>query len=105
MRGYTAGETVTAAELAAAGLLQVGEGSAISGHAVFMPADEQGIMLPVTIGSRCRIGPFAVIHGGSSLADGVELEEHAVVGKPERGYAVGKVYPEPARKRLSVRGR
>ena len=58
MRGYTAGETVTAAELAAAGLLQVGEASGISSHAVFMPADEQGIALPVTIGSRCRIGPL-----------------------------------------------
>jgi acetyltransferase-like isoleucine patch superfamily enzyme len=93
MRGYTAGETVTAAELAAAGLLQLGEASGISSQAVFMPADEQGIALPVTIGSRCRVGPFAVIYGGTSLADGAEVEEHVVVGRPEHGYAVGKVHP------------
>jgi acetyltransferase-like isoleucine patch superfamily enzyme len=92
MRGYTAGETVTAAELAAAGLLQAGEGSTISSQAVFMPADEQGTVLPVTIGGGCRIGPFAVICGGTSLADGTRVEEYAVIGKPEHGYAVGKVY-------------
>ncbi len=92
MRGYTAGETVTAAELAAAGLLQVGEGSTISSLAVFMPADEEGTVLPVTIGAGCRIGPFAVIYGGTTLADGARVEEYAVIGKPEHGYAVGKVY-------------
>jgi hypothetical protein len=57
MRGYAAGETVTAAELAAAGLLQAGEGSTISSLAAFMPADEQGTVLPVTIGAGCRIAP------------------------------------------------
>jgi acetyltransferase-like isoleucine patch superfamily enzyme len=93
MHGYTAGETVTAAELAAAGLLHAGEGSTISGQAVFAPADERGTVLPVTIGEGCRIGPFAVICGGTSLADGVRVEEHAVIGKPEHGYAVGKSYP------------
>lgn len=93
MRGYDAGETVTAAELKAAGLLQAGDGSTISSQAVFMPADEQGIALPVIIGAGCRIGPFAVIHGGTSLADGARIEEHTVIGKPEYGYAVGKFYP------------
>jgi acetyltransferase-like isoleucine patch superfamily enzyme len=93
MRGYTAGETVTAAELAAAGLLHAGEGSKISGQAVFAPADERGIVLPVIIGAACRIGPFAVIYGGTSLADGARVEEHAVIGKLEHGYAAGKVYP------------
>lgn len=93
MRGYTAGETVTAAELAAAGLLHAGEGSTISRQAVFAPVDEQGTSLLVTIGAGCRIGPFAVIHGGTSLADGAKVEEHAVIGKPEHGYAIGKVYP------------
>lgn len=93
MRGYTAGETVTAAELTSAGLLlHAGKGSLISSQAVFMPADEQGEVRLVTIGAGCRIGPFAVIHGGTSLASGARVEEHAVVGKPEHGYAVGKAY-------------
>lgn len=92
MRGYTAGEAVTAAELTSAGLLHAAEGSTISSLAVFIPADEQGTVLPVTIGAGCRIGPFAVVHGGTSLADGARVEEHAVVGKPELGYAVGKTY-------------
>ena len=92
MRGYTAGEAVTAAELSAAGLLHAAEGSTISSHAVFMPADEQGTLLSVTVGAGCRIGPFAVVHGGTSLADGTRVEEHAVIGKPEHGCAVGKTY-------------
>lgn len=92
MRGYTAGEVVTAEELTSAGLLHTGEGSLISSHAVFLPADAQGTVLPVTIGAGCRVGPFAVIHGGTTLADDVMLEEHTVVGKPEHGYAIGKIY-------------
>jgi acetyltransferase-like isoleucine patch superfamily enzyme len=92
MRGYIAGEAVTAAELASAGLLHIGEGSIISSQAVFMPADERGSVLPVTIGAGCRVGPFAVVHGGTALADGARAEEHTVIGKPEHGYAVGKIY-------------
>lgn len=63
MRGYTAVETVAAAELAAARLLRAGVGSTISSQAAFMPEDEQGTVPPVTIGAGCRIGPFAVIYG------------------------------------------
>ena len=92
MRVYAAGKTVTAAELVAAGLLQIGEGSSISSQAVFLPADEQGTVLPVTVGTECRIGPFAVIYGGMLLADHVRIEEHAVIGKLEHGYAVGRIY-------------
>lgn len=92
MRGYASGEVVTAAELTSAGLLHAAAGSSISSQAVFMPADEQGSLLPVTVGPGCRIGPFAVIHGGTSLADGARIEEHSVIGKPEHGYAIGKTY-------------
>lgn len=92
MRGHAAGEVVTAAELTSAGLLHAGAGSTISDQVAFMPADEQGNLLPVTIGAGCRIGPFAVIHGGTVIADGARIEEHTVVGKPEHGYAVGKIY-------------
>ena len=92
MPRYSAGEVVTATELNAAGLLHADTGSTISSQAVFMPADERGTVLPVTVGVGCHIGPFAVIHGGTSLADGARIEEHTVIGKLEHGYAVGKVY-------------
>jgi acetyltransferase-like isoleucine patch superfamily enzyme len=92
MRAYRAGETVTAAEMIACGLLLADRGSGISSQAVFVPTDEQGIVRLVTVGANCQIGPFVVIHGGVSLADGARIEEHAVIGKPEHGYAVGKIY-------------
>jgi acetyltransferase-like isoleucine patch superfamily enzyme len=89
---YAAGDTVTATEMAASGLLRADAGCRISSQAVFIPADERGTIRPVTMGAWCRIGPFAVIHGGTALADNAKVEEHAVIGKPEHGYAVGKVY-------------
>ena len=92
MRGYTAGETVTAAELAAAGLLQAGEGSTISSQAVFIPADEQGTVLPVTIGG----GGDRPVRGDLRrypVGNGARVEEHVITGRQEQGYAVGHVYP------------
>jgi acetyltransferase-like isoleucine patch superfamily enzyme len=40
-----------------------------------------------------RVGGYAVICGGTKLGGGCRVEEHALVGKPEQGYAVGHVYP------------
>jgi acetyltransferase-like isoleucine patch superfamily enzyme len=87
------GEMVDAATLSQANLLRVAEGCLISSLAVFVPADAQGIARPIEIGPECEIGPYAVIYGGSVLGDGTIVEEHVTVGKPERGYAVGKIYP------------
>jgi hypothetical protein len=55
MRGYTAGETVAAAELAAAGLLRAGVGSTISSQAVFMPAEAkpQGTYVSINVWLDC----------------------------------------------------
>jgi acetyltransferase-like isoleucine patch superfamily enzyme len=64
----------------------------ISPLAVFVPTDIQGVARPVEMGNGCHVGPFAVIYGGTVLHNGAALEEHAVVGKPEHGYAVGHVY-------------
>lgn len=52
-----------------------------------------GTLRAITVLAGAVIGPFAVIHGGVSLAEQVRVEEHAVVGKPELGYAVGRIYP------------
>jgi hypothetical protein len=37
----------------------------------------------VNLGPGCRVGAFAVIHGGTVLGGGARIEEHAIVGKPE----------------------
>ena len=62
-------------------------------RSVFVPADAQGTVRPVEVGPGCRIGAYAVIYGGTVVREGASIEEHALAGKPERGYAVGHVYP------------
>lgn len=84
---------MTATELDHAGLLHVGDTTRISRFAVFIPVDDQGVLRPVVIGAHAVISAFAVVHGGTTLAENVRIEEHAVVGKPERGYAVGHIHP------------
>src|SRR5262249_25960166 len=84
---------LTAAELDHAGLLRADSGVRISRFAVFVPADELGDPRPITIRCGAVIEAFAVIHGGTTIAEGARIEDHTVVGKPELGYAVGKIYP------------
>jgi acetyltransferase-like isoleucine patch superfamily enzyme len=92
MHRFAPGAAASAAELARAGLLLAGEETQISSYAVFVPADEQGTVRPVEIGAGCRIGAYAVICGGTVIGEGTWVEEHALVGRAERGYAVGHVY-------------
>lgn len=84
---------LTAVELDHAGLLRADPNVEISRFAVFVPADELGTMRPVTIRSGAVIGAFAVVHGGTAIGEQVRIEEHTVVGTPELGYAVGRIYP------------
>lgn len=84
---------MTVAELDRAGLLRADSGTQISRFAMFVPADELGTPRPVTIRSGAVIGPFAVVHGGTTIGEQARIEEHTVVGKPELGYAVGRIYP------------
>jgi acetyltransferase-like isoleucine patch superfamily enzyme len=86
------GEEVRAAELTACGLLHVDEGAQVSRHTLFIPADAQGTARPVRIGRGSQVGAYAVIYGGTTLGDGSRVEEHALVGRFELGYAVGHVY-------------
>ncbi len=90
---FTSGETVSAGALSRTGLLRVAEGSTISPLAVFVPTDSLGVTRPVQIGVDCHIGPFAVIYGGTVISDAAFVEEHVIIGKPEKGYAVGHTYP------------
>ena len=32
-------------------------------------------------------------HGGTVIGDGIRVEEHSIIGRPEQGYAVGHSYP------------
>ena len=88
-----AARELTATELDRAGLLHADQHVTISRFAVFVPADELGTPRPVVIHPGAVIGPFAVIHGGTTVAEQARIEEHAVVGKPELGYAVGRIHP------------
>lgn len=90
---FAPGEEVSAAALGGSGLLRVGERAVVSPHALFVPGDVLGVARPVWIGPGCRVGGYAVLCGGTELGEGCRVEEHAVVGKPELGYAVGHVYP------------
>jgi acetyltransferase-like isoleucine patch superfamily enzyme len=80
-------------DLVAAGLLEIGPRCVISPHAVFEPRDEVGTLRPIVLADGCVIQAGAVLHGGVTLAAGARVEEHVVLGKPELGYAVGRLYP------------
>jgi acetyltransferase-like isoleucine patch superfamily enzyme len=86
-------QEMTVSELDKAGLLQAEQGVQISRFAVFVPADAMGSLRVITVLAGAVIGPFAVIHGGVHLAEQARVEEYAVVGKPEVGYAVGRIHP------------
>jgi acetyltransferase-like isoleucine patch superfamily enzyme len=93
VRKFAPGELVRADELIKSGLLVAGEGVQVSPYAAFIPADELGIVRAVELGPGCQVGAFALIYGNAVLREGARVEEHALVGKPEQGYAVGRVYP------------
>lgn len=81
-------EPVTRSELEAAGLLRIGSACRLSSRALFQPVDLVGAIRPIVIDDGCVVEPFAVLHGGVHLHQGVRVEEHVIVGKPEHGYAV-----------------
>jgi acetyltransferase-like isoleucine patch superfamily enzyme len=89
---FGAGQEASTADMIRAGLLKIAAGAHVSASAVFLPADAEGVARPVEARPGSRIGAYAVICGGTVLGEGASVEEHAVVGKPERGYAVGHVY-------------
>ena len=92
-KAFAPGETVGAAELARAGLLLLGEQAAIDATAVFVPADAEGAIRRIEIGAGVRVGAYAVICGGARIGESAQVEEHAIVGKPEKGYAADHLYP------------
>lgn len=90
---FASGEALSGRDMEDAGLLLADAGARISPRALFMPADALGVSRGVQIGRDCEVEAGAVIFGGTILDATVRVEEHALVGKPERGYAVGSLYP------------
>lgn len=101
---FAAGETVDAAGMARSGLLSVAEHVSIDRHALFIPADTEGTVRPITLGPGCWIGPYAVLCGGTTLDDAVRVEEGTIIGKPELGYAVGHVHSGAGAETIVGRG-
>lgn len=89
----TQGNDLTAAEMAAVGLLTTGPGCVISEFALFRPADHLGELRPVVLGAGARIGAFAIVHGGTELGEQARVEDRVIVGQPELGYAVREQHP------------
>lgn len=90
---FRSGQEASTAEMVHSGLLLIARGAQVSAHAIFVPADAQGVVRRVEVGPGCRVAAYAVIHGGTVLREQASVEEHVQVGKPERGYAVGHRYP------------
>jgi acetyltransferase-like isoleucine patch superfamily enzyme len=90
---FAPGEAVDATILAESGLLSAASGTHVSPYAVFVPKDERGVVRCIEVGPRCSVGAYAVVFGGTVLRENARVEEHALVGAPERGYAVGQIYP------------
>ncbi|WP_100444726.1 LbetaH domain-containing protein [Glycomyces xiaoerkulensis] len=76
------------AAAAAEGLAAVAADARIHPTAQLIPADRTGHRRRIVIGPRCRIGAFAVLHGGTDLAADTEIGHGCVVGEPETGYAL-----------------
>jgi len=83
-------ETVT--ELVRAGLLRLGSGCQIHESAIFLPADMLGTMRPIVVGDRVNVGAFAIVHGGVSIGRDTRIGHRVIVGEPEYGYAVRRIY-------------
>lgn len=92
MPGLRLQPTPSVAELEHAGLLVAGTACEVSAFAVFRPCDDLGRSRPIVLGDGVSVGDFAVVHGGTELGDRARVEDHVIVGQPERGYAVRQTY-------------
>ncbi len=84
---------VTAQDMIDAGMLTVGADCQIHPTAVFIPCDMLGTIRPVNLGNRVTIGAYCVINGGAQVGDDTFVGHHTILGEPEYGYALRKVYP------------
>jgi acetyltransferase-like isoleucine patch superfamily enzyme len=88
------------AELRKKRLLVLGQNVHVDESVIFLPYDQMGKAKSIKIGNGVRIMPHAVICGGVIICDNVVIESQVILGQPEYGYAVGKIYPGKARKTM-----
>jgi acetyltransferase-like isoleucine patch superfamily enzyme len=88
----TAATHATVTDLIRAGLLELGDGCQIHPSAVFLPADMLGSIRPIVLSDRVTVGAFAILHGGAAVGRDTRIGHRTVVGEPEYGYAVRRVY-------------
>jgi acetyltransferase-like isoleucine patch superfamily enzyme len=69
------------------GLLTIGARSSLDESVRIQPSDRLGVNRPVVIGEDVIVEGYSVLHGGLVLDDGVMVEDHCTVGRPEFGYA------------------
>jgi UDP-3-O-[3-hydroxymyristoyl] glucosamine N-acyltransferase len=79
-------------EAIAVGALILHPEAQVSRFAVIRPADELGATRPVDLGPAATVGAFTVLHGGVSVGSGTRVEDHCVLGQPERGYALRRSF-------------
>ncbi|OGZ67616.1 MAG: hypothetical protein A3D35_02505 [Candidatus Staskawiczbacteria bacterium RIFCSPHIGHO2_02_FULL_34_9] len=74
-------------------LLLVGKKVKIHEGVIFLPHDQMGNAKPIKLGNNVRIMSGAIIYGSVTVGDNVVIESQVILGQPEYGYAIGKVYP------------
>lgn len=73
-------------------LLSVGKKVKIHEGVIFLPYDQMGNAKPIILGNNVRIMPGAIIHGSVTIGDNAVIESQVILGQPEYGYAIGKIY-------------
>lgn len=81
-------------------LLVLGQNVQIDESVIFLPYDQTGKAKSIKIGDNVRIMPSAIICGGVTIGDDTVIEAQVILGQPECGYAIGKVYPGKAKKTI-----
>lgn len=102
--GALVGPDMTVEQAFEAGLLVCDSDARISPFAVLRPVDAMGDSRQIVLGAGAAVGAFTVLHGGVELGANTRVEDHCVVGQPERGYAVRRFYSGSGAKTVLEQG-
>lgn len=73
-------------------LLLVGKKVKIHEGVIFLPYDQMDNDKSIRLGNNVRIMPGAIIHGSVTVGDNAVIESQVILGQPEYGYAIGRIY-------------
>lgn len=76
------------ADLVTEGLVEVAPDAQIHPTALLIPADRAGVSRRVLIGPGAIVGAYAILHGGTEIAETAEVGHGCIIGEPETGYAL-----------------